>query len=84
MLLAYDQKPAFTKLARRGRRLSANTVLFLLMPIFLAPVAWTVIQSFLPQNSALRIPPVVGNRSPHIRQLLGRFQPDPVLHVPSQ
>ena len=57
MLLAYDQKPAFTKVARRGRRLSANTLLFLLMPVFLAPVAWTVIQSFLPQNSALRIPP---------------------------
>ncbi len=33
-------------------------MLFLLMPLFLAPVAWTVVQSFLPQNSALRIPPV--------------------------
>jgi multiple sugar transport system permease protein len=58
MLLAYGRRPATTKLVRRGRRLSANTVLFLLMPVFLAPVAWTVVQSFLPQNSALRIPPV--------------------------
>ena len=58
MLLAYGQRPTTAKLARRGRRLSANTMLFLLMPVFLAPVAWTVVQSFLPQNSALRIPPV--------------------------
>jgi multiple sugar transport system permease protein len=58
MLLAYGQRPATTRLARRGRRLSANTLLFLLIPVFLAPVAWTVIQSFLPENSALRIPPV--------------------------
>lgn len=50
--------PALIKVARRARRLSANTVLLLMVPIFLAPVIWTVVQSFLPGSGALRIPPV--------------------------
>jgi multiple sugar transport system permease protein len=50
--------PALAKVARRARRLSANTVLLLMVPIFLAPVIWTVVQSFLPGSGALRIPPV--------------------------
>jgi multiple sugar transport system permease protein len=50
--------PALAKVARRARRLSANTVLLLIVPIFLAPVIWTVVQSFLPGSGALKIPPV--------------------------
>lgn len=50
--------PALIKVVRRVRRLSANTVLLLMVPIFLAPVIWTVVQSFLPGSGALRIPPV--------------------------
>jgi multiple sugar transport system permease protein len=79
MLLAYDKRPAFTKLARRGRRLSANTVLLLLMPVFLAPVAWTVIQSFLPQNSALRIPPVWATGHPTVANYSAVFSLIPFL-----
>ncbi len=79
MLLAYGQRPATTKLVRRGRRLSANTVLFLLMPVFLAPVAWTVVQSFLPQNSALRIPPVWVTGHPTIANYSSVFSLIPFL-----
>jgi multiple sugar transport system permease protein len=50
--------PGLAKVARRARRLSANTVLLLMVPVFLAPVIWTVVQSFLPGSGALRIPPV--------------------------
>ena len=79
MLLAYGQRPATTKLVRRGRRLSANTMLFLLMPLFLAPVAWTVVQSFLPQNSALRIPPVWVTGHPTIANYSSVFSLIPFL-----
>jgi multiple sugar transport system permease protein len=56
--MATTHAPALAKVARRARRLSANTVLILMVPIFLAPVIWTVVQSFLPGSGALRIPPV--------------------------
>ena len=79
MLLAYDQRPALAKLAGRGRRLSANTLLLLLMPVFLAPVAWTVVQSFLPQNSALRIPPVWATGHPTIANYSSVFSLIPFL-----
>ena len=79
MLLAYGQRPATPKLVRRGRCLSANTVLFLLMPVFLAPVAWTVVQSFLPQNSALRIPPVWVTGHPTIANYSSVFSLIPFL-----
>ncbi len=79
MLLAYDQRPALAKLAGRGRRLSANTLLLLLMPVFLAPVAWTVVQSFLPQNSALRIPPVWATGHPTIANYSAVFSLIPFL-----
>jgi multiple sugar transport system permease protein len=56
--MATTHAPALAKVARRARRLSANTVLILMVPIFLAPVIWTVVQSFLPGSGALKIPPV--------------------------
>jgi len=56
--MATTHAPALAKVARRARRLSANTVLLLMVPVFLAPVIWTVVQSFLPGSGALRIPPV--------------------------
>jgi multiple sugar transport system permease protein len=65
--------------ARTARRLSANTVLALMMPIFLAPVIWTVVQSFLSQNSALRIPPVWFTAHPTIANYSSVFSYIPFL-----
>ncbi len=65
--------------ARKARRLSANTILALMMPIFLAPVIWTVVQSFLSQNSALRIPPVWFTAHPTIANYSSVFSYIPFL-----
>jgi len=65
--------------ARKLRRLSANTVLGLMIPIFLAPVIWTVVQSFLSQNSALRIPPVWFTAHPTIANYSSVFSYIPFL-----
>jgi multiple sugar transport system permease protein len=65
--------------ARKARRLSANTALALMMPIFLAPVIWTVVQSFLSQNSALRIPPVWFTAHPTIANYSSVFSYIPFL-----
>ncbi|MGD0808117.1 MAG: carbohydrate ABC transporter permease [Acidimicrobiales bacterium] len=64
---------------RKARRLSANTVLALMIPIFLAPVIWTVVQSFLSQNSALRIPPVWFTAHPTIANYSSVFSYIPFL-----
>ena len=65
--------------ARKARRLSANTVLALMIPIFLAPVIWTVVQSFLSQNSTLRIPPVWFTAHPTIANYSSVFSYIPFL-----
>ena len=70
---------SLAKAARKARRLSANTVLALMMPIFLAPVIWTVVQSFLSQNSALRIPPVWFTAHPTIANYSSVFSYIPFL-----
>lgn len=64
---------------RKTRRLSANGFLLLMIPVFLAPVAWTVVQSFLPQNSALRIPPVWLTAHPTIANYSSVFSLIPFL-----
>jgi multiple sugar transport system permease protein len=71
--------PALIKVARRARRLSANTVLLLMVPIFLAPVIWTVVQSFLPGSGALRIPPVWVTAHPTIANYSSVFNLIPFL-----
>jgi multiple sugar transport system permease protein len=71
--------PALAKVARRARRLSANTVLFLMAPIFLAPVIWTVVQSFLPGSGALKIPPVWVTAHPTIANYSSVFNLIPFL-----
>lgn len=71
--------PALTKVARSARRLSANTVLLLMVPIFLAPVIWTVVQSFLPGSGALRIPPVWVTAHPTIANYSSVFNLIPFL-----
>jgi multiple sugar transport system permease protein len=65
--------------ARKLRRLSANTLLALMIPIFLAPVIWTVVQSFLSQNTALRIPPVWFTAHPTIANYSSVFSYIPFL-----
>jgi multiple sugar transport system permease protein len=71
--------PAFAKMARKARRLSANTVLLLMVPIFLAPVIWTVVQSFLPGSGALKIPPVWVTAHPTIANYSSVFNLIPFL-----
>jgi len=71
--------PALTKVARSARRMSANTVLLLMVPIFLAPVIWTVVQSFLPGSGALRIPPVWVTAHPTIANYSSVFNLIPFL-----
>jgi multiple sugar transport system permease protein len=71
--------PALAKVARKARRLSANTVLFLMAPIFLAPVIWTVVQSFLPGSGALKIPPVWVTAHPTIANYSAVFNLIPFL-----
>jgi multiple sugar transport system permease protein len=71
--------PAFAKVARKARRLSANTVLLLMVPIFLAPVIWTVVQSFLPGSGALKIPPVWVTAHPTIANYSSVFNLIPFL-----
>ena len=71
--------PALIKVARRARSLSANTVLLLMVPIFLAPVIWTVVQSFLPGSGALRIPPVWVTAHPTIANYSSVFNLIPFL-----
>lgn len=71
--------PALAKVARNARRLSANTVLFLMAPIFLAPVIWTVVQSFLPGSGALKIPPVWVTAHPTIANYSSVFDLIPFL-----
>lgn len=71
--------PALIKVVRRVRRLSANTVLLLMVPIFLAPVIWTVVQSFLPGSGALRIPPVWVTAHPTIANYSSVFNLIPFL-----
>jgi multiple sugar transport system permease protein len=71
--------PALAKVALRARRLSANTVLFLMAPIFLAPVIWTVVQSFLPGSGALKIPPVWVTAHPTIANYSSVFNLIPFL-----
>src|SRR5579863_3281566 len=77
MYVAHTSSVAQT--ARKARRLSANTALALMMPIFLAPVIWTVVQSFLSQNSALRIPPVWFTAHPTIANYSSVFSYIPFL-----
>jgi multiple sugar transport system permease protein len=71
--------PALAKVARNARRLSANTVLLLMAPIFLAPVIWTVVQSFLPGSGALKIPPVWVTAHPTIANYSSVFNLIPFL-----
>jgi multiple sugar transport system permease protein len=71
--------PELAKVARRARRLSANTVLLLMVPIFLAPVIWTVVQSFLPGSGALKIPPVWVTAHPTIANYSSVFNLIPFL-----
>jgi multiple sugar transport system permease protein len=71
--------PALVNVARRARRMSANTVLLLMVPIFLAPVIWTVVQSFLPGSGALRIPPVWVTAHPTIANYSSVFNLIPFL-----
>ena len=71
--------PALAKVARSARRLSANTVLLLMAPIFLAPVIWTVVQSFLPGSGALKIPPVWVTAHPTIANYSSVFNLIPFL-----
>ncbi len=71
--------PALAKAARKARRLSANTVLLLMVPIFLAPVIWTVVQSFLPGSGALKIPPVWVTAHPTIANYSSVFNLIPFL-----
>jgi multiple sugar transport system permease protein len=71
--------PALAKVARRARRLSANTVLLLMVPVFLAPVIWTVVQSFLPGSGALKIPPVWVTAHPTIANYSSVFNLIPFL-----
>jgi multiple sugar transport system permease protein len=71
--------PALINVARRARRMSANTVLLLMVPIFLAPVIWTVVQSFLPGSGALRIPPVWVTAHPTIANYSSVFNLIPFL-----
>jgi len=71
--------PALANVARRARRLSANTVLLLMVPIFLAPVIWTVVQSFLPGSGALKIPPVWVTAHPTIANYSSVFNLIPFL-----
>jgi multiple sugar transport system permease protein len=59
--------------------MSANTVLLLMVPIFLAPVIWTVVQSFLPGSGALRIPPVWVTAHPTIANYSSVFNLIPFL-----
>jgi multiple sugar transport system permease protein len=77
MNVARKSSPALGRL--KLRRLSANTVLALMIPIFLAPVIWTVVQSFLSQNSALRIPPVWFTAHPTIANYSSVFSYIPFL-----
>lgn len=67
------------KVGRTTRRLSANAVLVLMVPFFLAPVIWTVVQSFLPANSALKIPPVWFTAHPTIANYSAVFSLIPFL-----
>jgi multiple sugar transport system permease protein len=67
------------KVARSARRLSANTVLLLMAPLFLAPVIWTVVQSFLPGSGALKIPPVWVTAHPTIANYSSVFNLIPFL-----
>jgi multiple sugar transport system permease protein len=71
--------PALAKVARNARRLSANTVLLLMVPLFLAPVIWTVVQSFLPGSGALKIPPVWVTAHPTIANYSSVFNLIPFL-----
>jgi multiple sugar transport system permease protein len=71
--------PALAKVALRARRLSANTILLLMVPIFLAPVIWTVVQSFLPGSGALKIPPVWVTAHPTIANYSSVFNLIPFL-----
>ena len=73
------RRSSATQGARKLRRLSANTVLALMVPIFLAPVIWTVVQSFLSQNTALRIPPVWFTAHPTIANYSSVFSYIPFL-----
>jgi multiple sugar transport system permease protein len=71
--------PALANVTRRARRLSANTILLLMVPIFLAPVIWTVVQSFLPGSGALKIPPVWVTAHPTIANYSSVFNLIPFL-----
>jgi multiple sugar transport system permease protein len=71
--------PALANVARKARRLSANTILLLMVPIFLAPVIWTVVQSFLPGSGALKIPPVWVTAHPTIANYSSVFNLIPFL-----
>jgi multiple sugar transport system permease protein len=71
--------PALAKVVGRAPRLSANTLLVLMVPIFLAPVIWTVVQSFLPGSGALKIPPVWVTAHPTIANYSSVFNLIPFL-----
>ena len=68
-----------TQGARKLRRLSANTVLALMIPIFLAPVIWTVVQVFPVAEQPGSIPPVWFTAHPTIANYSSVFSYIPFL-----